>query len=144
AVDELRAAQSSVHVELTVDGPDDGVWDGHRLARVLTNLLRNAIQHGAEGRPITVKVFSHGSDLRVLTVHNEGAAIPPEVLHTLFQPMVPRVTSAPSEGNMGLGLFVCKEIVSAHGGSIVITSDATGTECRVELPAQPPHKTPTA
>ena len=133
AIDELRAASPRVRIELSSEGPDDGVWDGPRVSRVITNQLRNAIQHGEQGSPVYVEVTGL-SESRALTVRNAGAAITQDVMARLFQPMAKRITAAPSASNMGLGLFVCKEIVSAHGGHITLTSGEEGTAFRVELP----------
>ena len=60
-----------------------------------------------------------------------------EVRARLFEPLVRGGAQAPAAGNMGLGLFVCRVIVEAHGGRIVVETGAAGTEFRIELPAQP-------
>lgn len=136
AVDEFRAAQPAVAIELSSDDTAEGVWDGERLSRVIANLLRNAVEHGAKARPVTLRTWSQGST-RLLTVHNEGTPIPDEVMQQLFQPMVQRTTASPAASNMGLGLFVCREIVQAHGGAISVESGAGGTTFQVALRAEP-------
>lgn len=74
AVDEMRALHPDRTFELNVSGDLSGTWDPTRLTQIIANLLQNAIQHGAEGTPVTVS--AHGEQERVvLTVHNEGPAI---------------------------------------------------------------------
>lgn len=136
AIDEARGANPGLVVELVQESPDDGWWDGERLSRVIANLLRNAVEHGAVGRPIVVRT-SGRADLRVLSVRNEGQPIPEDVRERLFEPMVHRATDAPAASNMGLGLFVCRTIVEAHGGRIGVQTGDAGTEFRIELPAGP-------
>jgi signal transduction histidine kinase len=137
AIDEARGAYPDLVIELVQHAPDDGWWDGERLSRVIANLLRNAAQHGAVGRPIVVRTGGR-EGTRELSVRNEGQPIPDEVRVRLFEPMVHRVTDAPAASNMGLGLFVCRTIVEAHGGRIGVETGESGTEFRIELPAQPP------
>lgn len=136
AIDEARGAHPGLVVELVQSSPDDGWWDGDRLSRVIANLLRNAVEHGAVGRPIVVRTGAHG-DTRQLSVRNEGRPIPDEVRGRLFEPMAHRTTDAPAASNMGLGLFVCRTIVEAHGGRIGVETGDSGTEFRIELPAAP-------
>jgi signal transduction histidine kinase len=124
--------------------------DAARLRQVLSNLLGNAVQHGAAGAPITVSIADEGSDV-VLTTHNAGAPIPPELLPMIFDPLVRGSGSggggggggATSErrrpGSVGLGLYIVREIVAAHGGSVEVTSsDADGTRFTVRLPRHGP------
>ncbi|WP_431263167.1 hybrid sensor histidine kinase/response regulator [Roseateles chitinivorans] len=136
AIDEARGAYPGLVIELMQESPDDGWWDGDRLSRVIANLLRNAVEHGAEGRPIVVRAGGR-ADSRQLSVRNEGRPIPDDVRGRLFEPMVHRTTDAPAASNMGLGLFVCRTIVEAHGGRIAVETGASGTEFRIELPAGP-------
>lgn len=136
AIDEVRGAYPGITVDAVLETSDEGWWDGDRLARVIANLLRNAVEHGAVGRPIVVRTEARGA-WRHLSVRNEGGPIPDEVRARLFEPLVRGGAQAPAAGNMGLGLFVCRVIVEAHGGRIVVETGAAGTEFRIELPAQP-------
>jgi len=80
----------------------------------------------------------------VLSVHNAGVPIPPKLLATIFDPMLRHATTAESTtrrapGSIGLGLYIVREIVDAHGGTIGITSTThEGTTFTVRLPRQPP------
>jgi signal transduction histidine kinase len=138
AIDEARGASPDLVIELVQEAPDDGVWDGERLSRVIANLLRNAVEHGAVGRPVLVRTGGRDGT-RQLSVRNEGRPIPDEVRGRLFEPMVHRTTDAPVASNMGLGLFVCRSIVQAHGGRIDVETGEAGTEFLIELPANPPE-----
>jgi signal transduction histidine kinase len=77
----------------------------------------------------------------VLSVHNEGMPIPPEALPTLFDPLVRHATvesaSQRAPGSIGLGLYIVREIVNAHGGTIEVASTAQqGTTFIVRIPRQ--------
>ncbi|UVL41066.1 HAMP domain-containing histidine kinase [Pseudomonas sp. B21-040] len=121
---------------LRVEGDTQGVWDGARLDQLLQNLIGNALQHGANKRDVTV-VLSGEPDAVRLTVHNFGVPIPEEAIGTIFDPLV---RSADEElgqpsTSLGLGLFIVKEVVDAHGGMIEVSSNETdGTLFTVMLP----------
>ena len=139
-VAEVETANPGVVV--TFDVADDvdavGEWDGDRVAQILTNLLSNAIRHGAKGGPIEVGLVADGADELVLTVHNLGQ-VAPEVLPHLFMPFRSRTDYRARAEGLGLGLFIVERIVDAHGGEIGVVSDATnGTTFRVRLPRRPP------
>lgn len=138
AIDEVRGANPGLVIDLVQESPDDGMWDGDRLSRVIANLLRNAVEHGAVGRPVVVRTGGDAG-FRQLSVRNEGKPIPDEVRGRLFEPMVHRSADAPAASNMGLGLFVCRTIVEAHGGRISVETGEAGTEFRFELPAGHPE-----
>lgn len=140
-VDELRAAYPAREIRLDARGALDGRWDGARLSQALTNLVGNALEHGSDGREVTVDV--QGDDEQVVVaVHNSGAAIPRDQLARLFNPMKAtepgRNRSGGSAANLGLGLYIAERIVNAHGGRIEVeSSDAKGTTFRVSLPRRP-------
>jgi hypothetical protein len=102
-------------------------------------LLNNAVQHGDAGSPIVLAVAVEG-DAVLLRVRNQGVPVPPEALQVIFNPLVQvaKSKSAPHERpstSLGLGLFIAREIVRAHGGTIDVTSTAeTGTAFTVRLP----------
>ncbi|HET9620362.1 MAG TPA: ATP-binding protein [Kofleriaceae bacterium] len=107
--------------------------DGPRIAQVLSNLLGNALQHGAAGSPIAVWLTAAGDQLE-LGVHNTGAPIPDVLRGKLFEPL--ERSQLPSRHHsIGLGLYIVHEIVKAHGGAIDVSSSAdAGTTFRVRLP----------
>ncbi|HSP81548.1 MAG TPA: ATP-binding protein, partial [Myxococcaceae bacterium] len=120
--------------------PVEGVWDGLRLEQVVTNLLSNAVRYSPQGG--TVRVGFHLTDEQVeLRVRDEGIGIPPESLAALFQPFA-RASNATSRhfGGLGLGLFICREIVQRHGGTIWAESPGPhqGSCFHVRLPLRAP------
>ena len=106
--------------------------DADRIVQAVGNLVANAVAHGDASQPITVQTQSHGDRFRI-TVHNHGKAIPPDVLPRLFEPMV-RGAEAGSKG-VGLGLYIVREILRAHGGGVEAqSSEEEGTRFILELP----------
>jgi signal transduction histidine kinase len=121
---------------LHVSGDTHGLWDAGRLDQMLQNLIGNALQHGASKRDVTL-TLSGAPDAVRLTVHNFGTPIPEDAIGTIFDPLV---RSADEElgqptTSLGLGLFIVKEVVSAHKGTIEVSSNETdGTLFTVVLP----------
>lgn len=107
--------------------------DADRIVQAVGNLVANAAAHGARDQPITVRGEGDAQGFRI-SVHNQGLPIRPDVLPRLFEPMV-RGQDAGSKG-VGLGLYIVREIVRAHGGSVEATSTAeAGTTFVLRLPA---------
>ncbi|MCA1733028.1 MAG: ATP-binding protein [Acidobacteria bacterium] len=115
-----------------------GEWDPARLRQVVSNLVSNAITHGEDGSPVEISLREEEQDV-LLTIANRGPAIPAEALPRIFDPFV-RVPSAAdnrgqSFGGVGLGLYIAREIVAAHRGTIsVASSEDSGTVMSVRLP----------
>lgn len=133
-VEELRAYHPSSTITFETSGDLYGRWDFARLAQVVSNLGGNAIQHGDKASPITIGL--EGMDGRVvLTVHNEGTPIAPQMLSRIFDPMTRGLEAGPNEkGSVGLGLYICRQIALAHGGTIGVNSDEKGTTFIVCIP----------
>ncbi len=132
-VEEARGANPGIKVELSLDGREDGSWDNDRLGQVVQNLVGNAITHGGAQRPIWVHVHEE-NDGACIEVHNWGAIIPATLLPVLFDPFRHGSTPRGATG-LGLGLFIVRELVVAHRGTISVTSTLDeGTTFRVWLP----------
>ncbi len=136
-VEEAQIANPQRVVRFAAQGDALGAWDADRLAQVASNLIGNALEHGAADGPVQVRLRDTGAgSVVVLEVHNDGPPIPPELLPRLFDPF--RRSAGSDEGaatGLGLGLFIVHQIVTAHGGTIRVTSDvAQGTTFTVELP----------
>jgi hypothetical protein len=135
-VDEIEASHPGRVVEFQPSGDVHGEWDGDRLAQVGSNLLANALEHGDPATPVLVSLQGQG-DAITLVVHNQGLAIPREALATIFEPLkVSEGDARPrSSSGLGLGLFIVREIATAHGGEVSVTSSAAGgTTFTVRLP----------
>ena len=131
--DEMKQAFPGRAIRCEADGDLTGEWDGDRVEQLLSNLIGNSVQHGAD--PITL-VARDAGDAVVVTVHNGGPPIPPATLPRLFEPFQ-QGTPGASDG-LGLGLYIASEITRAHGGSIgVRSSEEEGTTVTVTLPRRP-------
>ena len=139
AMDEVRSAQPGRQLELDV--PEDlvGAVDNARLRQARSNLLNNAVQHGDPASPIGLSARGDGKDL-VLQVKNLGEPIPADALQVIFDPLVqlsPR-SAAGSESpstNLGLGLFIAREVALGHGGTLEVESGREhGTVFTMRLP----------
>ena len=116
-----------------------GVWDSQRLAQVVSNLAGNALQYAAPGSMISVQGSDDGDEV-TLSIHNEGLAIPADVIAFIFEPFRRAAqTRADDGGHLGLGLYISKQIVVAHVGSLEVRSTADeGTTFTMRLPRSPP------
>jgi heavy metal sensor kinase len=137
-VDRMRSVAEAKGVRLTLRGePAEVVGDRRRLGEVVTNLLDNAVKYTPAGGQVEVGVTAHPGLVR-LTVDDTGPGIPADDLSRVFDRFY-RVDSARSrtEGGAGLGLAICRELVTAHGGRITAARrPAGGSSLIVELPAR--------
>lgn len=130
---EVQSGTEGATVRCGSSGNVQGQWDADRLAQVVSNLVGNAVQHG-DGGPVTLNAYDAGARVR-LTVHNTGEPIPVGAQRSLFEPLVRR--AAGGADSIGLGLFIAKAIVLAHGGDIGVTSgEGAGTTFEVLLPRE--------
>lgn len=133
-VDEFETIAPSRIVRVGHADDESGVWDADRIAQVISNLVGNALQHGTPSKPITVESRIEGEHA-VLDVCNEGPSIPDEELAHLFEPFKRGSQAGAAHGSMGLGLYIAREVVTAHGGSITVASHpGRGTCFTVRLP----------
>jgi signal transduction histidine kinase len=142
-VQETQVRHPARAIRHEMAGEFGGSWDEGRMGQLLSNLMANALLYGAPETPVTVKMWSNPTDV-FFSVHNQGDPIPVAERERIFQPLerglkqyegvVPREPSG-----LGLGLYICREIVRSHGGSLVLDStEAEGTTFCVTLPrAQP-------
>jgi len=134
AIDELEHARPASIIAIECAGDTAGTWDADRLLQVFSNLVANAVQHGNAGETARVSVDgTDGASVRV-RVHNAGA-IPADLLPRLFEPMTAGERRRERSQGLGLGLFITREILKAHGGAIeVSSSEQDGTTFTLALP----------
>jgi signal transduction histidine kinase len=134
--DEFRGINESPRIEVELEGDPAGLWDRARMGQVLSNLIGNAIQYSDPLRPITVTVSGKHPATVSVSVHNFGAPIPAEAQKTIFQSwMRGHIQDAGVHAHLGLGLYVAKLIVEAHGGKIAVDSEEKrGTNFAIQLP----------
>jgi signal transduction histidine kinase len=139
AHDEVQAAHPDCVFDLEMEGNLRAEVDPARIGQVLSNLLNNAIQYGAPGFPITLSARGE-RDVVAIEVKNQGPTIPEDALQVIFNPMVQlrsELAGAPDplSTSLGLGLFIAREIVMEHGGTLEVESSSPdGTVFRVKLP----------
>jgi signal transduction histidine kinase len=117
------------------DSPVIGNWDYGRLQQALGNLIDNAIKYSLEETTITTRVWLKSGKV-CISVHNEGQSIPPEEIDQLFHPYT-RLASGARQKGSGLGLYIAKSIVDAHGGDLQLeptTGEGQGTTFSFDLP----------
>jgi signal transduction histidine kinase len=139
-VDELRTYHPERKIELDAPRDLDATFDDGRIAQMLSNLIGNAIQYGRAEAPVKVQVSGDTNDIAI-SVNSQGAVIPADMLNGIFDPLI-RIANRSSDdheaSSLGLGLFISREIVQAHGGRVRVSSDLeNGTTFFVTLPRQP-------
>lgn len=127
---EIKLAQPDREIRVEAEGGCDGSWDRGRMIQVFQNLLVNAVEHGDPDAPITVRT-GRGRDVIWAEVTNRGA-IPPDERSRMFEPFRARAAGK----GLGLGLYIARALVEAHGGTIAAACNDDETVFRIELPAR--------
>lgn len=132
-VEELRSAHPGRVVEtgFALDHPI--ACDPQRISQLLSNLLANALVHGAADQPVQVAARSNDAGF-LLTVTNRGPTIPPALQARLFQPFV-RAGEGQAPGGLGLGLYIAAEVARSHGGTLDVHSADGETRFTLHIPA---------
>jgi signal transduction histidine kinase len=139
-LDEIEAISRGHVLELEVQGNMQGEWDARRLHQALSNLVFNAMKYGVRGAPIHILLDGTSKDELVIGVENSGRPIPPGLMARLFDPLVRQggddadAESQVAGANLGLGLYVVREIAKAHRGTVAVTSDDSLTRFELRLP----------
>lgn len=135
-VDETRVRHPSTPVHIAATGNFDGAWDEGRMGQLLSNLLENAISYGTRDAPVSVTMTASNGEVR-FAVHNFGPAIAPQDRERIFEPRSrgSAVDEERAPMGLGLGLYICREIVRAHHGTLSLRSEPhEGTTFSVSLP----------
>ena len=134
-VGELRLARPERRIEADIVLAEPVNCDAQRIGQLLSNLLANALDHGAAGQPVRVRGRAESGRF-TLSVANQGAPIPPASQRRLFQPFT-RAVDRPHQQGLGLGLYIASQIAAAHGGQMRVASDAAETVFTFEMPLAP-------
>jgi PAS domain S-box-containing protein len=132
AIDELPAAQADLGLKLVCEGDTRGWWDPDRLLQVASNLVGNAVRYRTAESEVLVRLDGSDRATVTTTVENKGV-IPAELLPIICEPFQ-RGQVRERHGGLGLGLFITREIVTAHDGTIDVASVIDTTTFTVRLP----------
>lgn len=133
-IDEVRSITGAeIHADLDL-GPVS--CDRRRMGQLLSNLLSNAVTHGAQGQPVHVRA-QQVDGIFTLSVANKGKPIPADVQASLFHPFR-RGSHRPGEPGLGLGLYIASEIARAHHGTLAVASDEAETRFTLTMPVTMP------
>jgi signal transduction histidine kinase len=130
-VDEFKIAHPDRDIRLDREDDCRGNWDRSRLSQVFQNLVGNAIEHGTPGRPVEVAIGCTADGVWA-KVTNSNGVIPPEEQARIFEPF----QAGKGSSGLGLGLYIARAIIEAHGGRIGVASMHGRTTFSIELPTR--------
>lgn len=130
-VEELRTAMPHRVIEERYDIAGPVNFDRIRIGQLVSNLLANALTHGAQDQPVRIEATAE--DTLAISVANAGEPIPPSARERLFEPFF-RGDVRPSGQGLGLGLYIASEIAKAHGGTLDVTSSQHETRFTFRMP----------
>lgn len=134
-IEEMQATWPDRNFVTQLNIMDDVTADHGRIAQLFSNLLGNAVTHGATDQPIRIEAGCVDGQFE-LSVANGGDPIPPEMVPQLFMPFH-RGAVQPSLQGLGLGLYIANQIAEAHGGIIEVRSTEVETRFSLRMPAYP-------
>jgi signal transduction histidine kinase len=130
-----QLSRAGCELRILTDGESEGLWDRARLDQIVMNLLTNAMKFGS-GKPIEIRIGGDGETAHII-VRDQGVGIPLEDQLRIFG-RFERATTSRHIGGLGLGLWIARQIVEAHGGSIGVRSElGSGATFTVTLPSAP-------
>ena len=129
-------------IRLEIEGDVTGIWDPDRLTEALSNIAGNAVEHAAPGTAVIVKAHAEGPEV-VVEIINQGDPIPGDVLPFIFEPFRrARQLEKSTAGNLGLGLYIAKQIVLSGCGTLAAYSNGGTTSFLMRLPRHAPPAEP--
>lgn len=140
--DGLESRNKPTH-RLVLDAPEPviGEWDCARLDQVVTNLVSNAVKYSPDGGEVRVRIETLADGQSRIAISDGGLGISPEEQRELFKPFARGAAVQGRISGTGLGLYIVRQIIEAHGGTIKVRSElGVGTSFTVTLPATVPEE----
>jgi len=135
ALDAFARVDPERRVRLTSDGDLSGDWDTARIGEAIAGLLGHVARFASRGSVITIAAEGHAADEVTITVHGYGTPIDVETLQTIFDPVARVESENATYAGLGLGLFIVRKVVDAHGGHVGVEASAQdGTTFTMVLP----------
>ena len=134
ALDAFERAEPERKVRLSADGDLSGHWDAKRIREAMQALIGNAARFASRGSSVTMTVDGRSRDEVMVTVHGDGTPIDPETLRTIFDPVARIELENATYAGLGLGLFIVRKVVDAHGGHVKVDTADHGTTFTIVLP----------
>lgn len=132
AVDEFEYSNASGRIESKFEINETVSYDKQRIGQLVSNLLANALTHGAEDQPVNIHAFIEGDTLKI-EIANAGNPISEKAMQNLFKPFFRDEVSESKQG-LGLGLYIASEIAKAHGGTLTVQSTEQETRFTFAMP----------
>ena len=138
AVDAFARVDAQRRIRLASDGDLSGDWDQARIREAIGGLIANAARFASRGSTVTITASGHAADEVTITVQGDGTPIDVETLRTIFDPVARVESENATYAGLGLGLFIVRKVVDAHGGQVTVeAAPDTGTTFTVVLPRRP-------
>jgi signal transduction histidine kinase len=133
AVDPYRKEITSHSIEVIAPRPAMAEVDPTHLRAAVANLVRNAVAYSDPGSPVVVRIVDEGPRLR-LSVRDQGPGIPADERESIFDPFVRGEAGSRGGRGSGLGLFITRRVVEAHGGVVWVDPGSPGANFQMVLP----------
>jgi len=138
ALDAFARVDPERRIRLSADGDPGGDWDQVRIREAIGALIGNAARFASRGSTVSIAVDGTAANEVTVTVHGDGTPIDVETLQTIFDPVARVESENATYAGLGLGLFMVRKVVDAHGGRVSVeASPEHGTTFTVVLPRQP-------
>jgi len=138
ALDAFARVDPERRIRLSADGDPGGDWDQARIREAIGALIGNAARFASRGSTVTIAVDGRAADEVTVTVHGDGTPIDVETLRTIFDPVARVESENATYAGLGLGLFMVRKVVDAHGGRVSVDcAPELGTTFTLVLPRQP-------
>jgi signal transduction histidine kinase len=138
AVDAFARVDPERRIRLTSDADLSGDWDTARVREAVGGLLGNAARFASRGSVVTIAVDGKAVDAVTVTVHGDGTPIDVETLRTIFDPVARVESENATYAGLGLGLFIVRKVVDAHGGQVSVdAAPGRGTTFTMVMPRRP-------